>query len=612
MTEQSGHVECVVDPASRDVLDVARGVLGDLDVERVLARVLESARELTGARYAAVGVLDESRTALARFITTGVDDSTRRQIGAPPTGHGVLGELIRDPAPLRVANVGEHPRSYGFPAGHPPMESFLGVPVFVAGEPFGNLYVTEKQGGDEFTPEDERALVRLAEFAGIAIDHARRYSGTEARRDELEQAVHALRATVEIAHAIGGQTDLARTLELMAKRGRALISARALIIELETDEVLEVVVAAGEVPEGLVGQQFPLEGSLADTALRTGRTQRLSDQLKKARFFEHGLGQPGSDAQDGLIVPLIFRGKPLGVIVAVDRLADGPQFTAQDERLLEAFATTAATAVSTAQSAVTEQHRQRLAAAEQERARWARELHDETLQGLAVVRLGLAAADRAGGLDALADAVRTAIGQLEGDMSNLRALIAELRPAVLDELGLKVAIEALADRAGRNGLIVDAAIDLAYESGRAAQRHTSELETTIYRIVQEALTNAVKNGHATRGVVEVIENETTVEVSIRDDGAGFDPANRTEGFGVLGMRERAALLHGTIEIDSAPGRGTRVRGTLPVQRRAEPRDAQAAAADAASGLTQAQRDAPGRLVQPHPDLATAHSQRATL
>jgi signal transduction histidine kinase len=570
MTEQSEPVECVVNPASRDVLDVARGMLGDLDVERVLTHVLESARELTGARYAAIGVLDESRTALARFITTSVDDSTRRQIGAPPTGHGVLGELIRDPAPLRVAHVGEHPRSYGFPAGHPPMESFLGVPVIVAGEPFGNLYLTEKHGGDEFTADDERALVRLAEFAGIAIDHARRYSGTEARRDELEQTVHALTATVEIAHAIGGHTDLPRILELIAKRGRALISARALIIELETDEALEVVAAAGVVPEGLVGRQFPLEGSLADTALRTARTQRLSDQLKKARFFEHGLGRLGFDAQDGLIVPLIFRGQPLGVLVALDRLADGPQFTPQDERLLEAFATSAATAVSTAQSAVAEQHRQRLAAAEQERARWARELHDETLQGLAVVRLGLATADRAGGLDVLAEAVRGAIGQLEGDMSNLRALIADLRPAVLDDLGLKVAIEALADRVNSNGLTVDAAVDLAYEDGRAAQRHTSELEITMYRIVQEALTNAVKNGHATRGVVEVIEGETTVEVRIRDDGAGFDPANRTEGFGVLGMRERVALLHGTLEIDSAPGQGTTVRCTLPVQRRVEP------------------------------------------
>ena len=147
MNERVGAVERVVNVAPRDVLGVARGVLGDLDLERVLERVLESARELAGARYAAIGVLDESRTALARFITTGVDESTRRQIGSPPTGRGVLGELIRDPTPLRVASVGDHARSYGFPVGHPPMGSFLGVPVMVAGEPFGNLYLTEKHGG---------------------------------------------------------------------------------------------------------------------------------------------------------------------------------------------------------------------------------------------------------------------------------------------------------------------------------------------------------------------------------------------------------------------------------------------------------------------------------
>ena len=400
MSEQLGSVEGVVNVASRDVLDVARGVLGELDVERVLERVLESARELTGARYAAIGVLDVSRTVLARFITTGVDESTRREIGAPPTGHGVLGELIRNPAPLRVANVGDHPMSYGFPAGHPPMESFLGVPVLVAGEPFGNLYLADKQDGAEFTADDERALVRLAEFAGVAIDHARRYSGSEARREELEQTVDGLGAMVEISRAIGGQTDLALILELVAKRGRALISARALVIELQIDEGLEVVAAAGELPVNLVGRQMALEGSLAEAALRTGGTQRLEDELNQARFNEHGLGRLGFDAEDGLIVPLVFRGQPLGVLVAVDRVAAGPRFTGQDERLLEAFATSAATAVSTAQSVATEQQRQRLAAAEQERARWARELHDETLQSLAALRIGLASADPAGGLDA--------------------------------------------------------------------------------------------------------------------------------------------------------------------------------------------------------------------
>lgn len=566
MSERVGSVEGV---ASQDVLDVARGMFGESDVERVLERVLESARELTGARYAAIGVHDESRTT--------------------PTGPGVVGELIPNPTPLRVANVGNHPTSYASPTGHPPMENFLGVPVLVAGDPYGNLYLTDKQDGAEFTADDERVLVQLAEFAGVAIDHAQRYSGSEARCNELEQTVDALGAMVEISRAIGGETDLAVILDLMAKRGRALISAHALVIELQNDEGLEVVAAAGLLPANLVGQRMALEGSVAEAALRTGVTQRLANELNKARFNEHGLGQFGFDAENGLIVPLVFRGQSLGVLIAINRLEAGPRFTVQDERLLEAFATSAATAVWTAQSVATEQHRQRLAAAEQERARWARELHDETLQGLAALRIGLATADRAGGLDALTGAVRAAIGQLESDISSLRGLITELRPPVLDELGAKAAIEALAERVTSNGLIVDAAVGLAYDSGRAAQRYTPELEITMYRIVQEALSNAVKNGHATRGVVEVIEGASTIEMRIRDDGAGFDPATRTDGFGVLGMRERAALLHGTLDIESAPGQGTTVRCTLPVKHRVEPGPPTAPAAAPANGLTQTRR-----------------------
>ena len=581
MSERPGSANGAVNVASPDVLGVARSVLGDLDLEGVLQRVLESARELAGARYAAIGVLDESRTALARFITMGVDESTRCEIGSLPTGRGVLGELIRDPRPLRVASVGDHPRSYGFPAGHPPMGSFLGVPVMVAGEPFGNLYLTEKHGGGEFTAADERAVVGLAEFAGIAIDHARRYSGLETHHDELKQTVDALGVMVEISRAIGGQTDLPLILTLVAKRGRSLVAARALVIELEVDGGLEVVAAAGELPANLVGRQMPLEGSVAQAALRTGATQRLGDELNRARFNDHGLGRFGFDAEGGLIVPLVFHGQPLGVLVAVDRLAGGPRFTVQDERLLEAFATSAATAVATAQSVAIERQRQRLAAAEQERARWARQLHDETLQGLAALRIALGVADRSGGLEVLKAAVRAAIGQLDGDMSSLRALITELRPAILDDLGTKAAIEALAERVDNSGLTVEATVELAYESRRAAQRHTPELELTIYRIVQEALTNAAKNGHATRGIVEVIEGATTIQVSIRDDGTGFDPATRTEGFGVVGMRERVALLHGTLEIESAPGHGTTVRCALPVKRRPEP--------DAADSPPQRQR-----------------------
>ena len=207
--------------------------------------------------------------------------------------------------------------------------------------------------------------------------------------------------------------------------------------------------------------------------------------------------------------------------------------------------------------------------------------------------------------------MRAAIGQLESEMTSLRALITELRPPVLDDLGSKAAIEALAERVGSNGFMVDAAVELAYESGRAAQRHTPELELTMYRIVQEALTNAVKNGHAKRGVVEVIEGATTIEVSIRDDGAGFDPTNRTEGFGVLGMRERAALLHGTLDIQSAPGLGTTVRCTLPVQRRVEPGTPGAVAAPA-NGPTQAAIRRAGPASPTRPRLGDRRSLRATV
>ncbi len=178
-----------MDGATEGILDVARSVLADLDPDTVLERVLESAQELTEARYAALGVLNESKTELARFLTRGVDDSQHAAIGVLPRGRGVLGALIADPVPLRMSDVGRHPRSYGFPPGHPPMHSFLGVPIVIGGVPFGNLYLTEKAGGVEFSERDEQAVGVLAVFAGLAIDHARRYTDARERRDELERTV---------------------------------------------------------------------------------------------------------------------------------------------------------------------------------------------------------------------------------------------------------------------------------------------------------------------------------------------------------------------------------------------------------------------------------------
>jgi signal transduction histidine kinase len=565
----------MIDRAAHALLDVARVVLADLDLEVVLQRVLGAARDLTGAEYAAIGVLDSSGTGLARFITAGLDDATRADIGAPPRGRGVLGELIREPVPLRLQDVGSHPRSYGFPANHPPMETFVGVPVVVAGKPYGNLYLTDKEGGEQFTEDDEEALVLLAEFAGVAIDHARRFTGSEARRDELQKTVDALDATMQISRALGGQTDLDVILELVAKRGRALVSARALVIELLRDDELVVAAAAGELPDALIGRHVPLQDTVASAALRTHESQHFKVELNRLRFEQHGLGRLGLQATGGLVVPLVFGGRTYGALVALDRLQDGPHFSAEDERLLEAFATSAATAVATATSVAADRRAQRLAATELERGRWARELHDETLQGLAALRLGLAAARRVGTHEALDEAVEEAVAQLGSEVANLRALITDLRPAALDELGTAAAIRGLAERAARNDLDVDVSVDLRYEEGRHADRHTPELEIAIYRIVQEALTNAQKHGRARRAVVEVVEDDTSVCVSVRDDGTGFDTAEATNGFGLVGMRERVELLGGMLTVASAPGEATTITARMPARRRG----AELAAAD---------------------------------
>ncbi|HTD58667.1 MAG TPA: GAF domain-containing protein, partial [Solirubrobacteraceae bacterium] len=416
-----------MDRAAQGVLEIARSVLAELDLEVVLNRVLESARELTGARYAALGVLGSSRTELERFLTLGIDESEREAIGTLPRGRGVLGELIQHPTPLRLTDISEHPRSYGFPHGHPPMQSFLGVPILIDGTPFGNLYLTEKDSGEQFSDADEEAVMMLSELAGFAIDHARRYTGAREHRDELQRTVAALNATTQIARAVGAETDIDVILGLVAKRGRALVDARLLVIELVQRGRLVVSAGAGELPPTLLGKQVPLGDSAASAALRTRHAQRLQEPLTRARFDEHGLGTLGVEARGGLIVPLVFQNHSYGVLVAIDRLHDGPEFTSDDERLLEAFAASAATAVATAQSVASERQRQRLAAAEAERQRWARELHDDTLQSLSALRVGLSTAKRSRKPEVLERAVSSAIDHLEEGITNLRALITDLR-----------------------------------------------------------------------------------------------------------------------------------------------------------------------------------------
>ena len=431
------------EPRLRRLIDVGQGLLSELDPEAVLDQVLETAREITGARYAALGVLDRERRELERFVTRGVDAATHRLIGDLPRGRGILGVLIDEPSPLRIADVGEHPKSYGFPPGHPPMASFLGVPVLVRGQVWGNLYLTEKDGGGEFDAVDEESVVILAAWAAIAIENARLYDAAAARRDELEHSARRIEAARAIAVAVGAETELNPVLELIAKRGRALVEARSLVILLREGADLVVAASAG-VTARATGARVQISASTTGQVLETGTVQRIADMSSHLRFSAAEIGV--ADAHTALLVPLVHRGRGLGVLAAFDRGSDASMFSLDDEATLRAFAASGATAVALAQTVQQERLRHSLDAAEAERRRWARELHDETLQGLGALQVLLSSGLRRAEAGAMADLLRDGVAQVEREIENLRAIITDLRPAALDELGLVPAVEALVAR----------------------------------------------------------------------------------------------------------------------------------------------------------------------
>jgi signal transduction histidine kinase len=549
------------EPWIHHLLNVGRSLMTELDLGAVLDRVLQTAREITGARYAALGILNEDRSELEQFLTSGVDEETHRAIGALPRGRGVLGVLIEHPRPLRLPDVGRHPSSYGFPAGHPVMRSFLGVPIVIRGQAWGNLYLTEKQGG-EFCERDEEAAMILADWAAVAIDNARVYETSERRRQELEKAFRSLQATRDVAVAIGDEVALEHVLELIVKRGRALVDARSLVIMLRDGQELVVRASAGHIHE-LQGMRLPIAESISGQVLEHRRPERITDvaaRLQNARDeSEFGV----SDAHTALLVPMVYRGEALGVLAAFDRGAEGDAFGEDDEQMLRTFAASAATAVAMAQSVQADRLRSSLAAADAERRHWARELHDETLQGLGGLRVLLSSALRRNDLERAQEAMREGVAHIEQEIANLRAIITELRPAALDELGLRTAIEALLERhRQQSGFEIDD--ELALPGPSTEDRLNGDLETTVYRLVQEALTNVAKHARAEQVRVAIGESGEELSIEVQDDGVGFDPQTTDRGFGLAGMQERVTLAGGTLSVESGEW-GTLISARLPAR-----------------------------------------------
>jgi signal transduction histidine kinase len=435
------------------------------------------------------------------------------------------------------------------------------VPILIRGQAWGNLYLAEKDGG-EFSEQDEEAAVILADWAAIAIENARLYEVSERRREELEKAFRGLEATRDVAIAIGGEIALEHVLELIVKRGRALVGARSLVIMLRDGDELVVHASAGHVTDKR-GVRLSIAASTSGQVLERRRAERITDVAARLRIAPSVFGVP--DAQTALLVPMVHRGDALGVLAAFDRGQDGNVFAEDEEQMLRTFAASAATAVALAQSVQSDRLRTSLAAADAERRRWARELHDETLQSLGGLRVLLSTALRGDSLDRAQAAMRQAVEQIEHEISNLRGIITELRPAALDELGLRTAIEALLDRHREDsGLQIDADLRLPGPSADA-ERLDPDLETAVYRMVQEALTNIAKHARAEHVRVAIGDCDGELLLEVQDDGTGFDPAAKADGFGLSGMRERAGLAGGTLTVDSGE-HGTCVRACLPTRR----------------------------------------------
>ena len=534
----------------RGLLEAATALSSELSLDDLLQKLVGTAAALTGARYAALGVIDASGSALERFLTTGVDAETHAAIGDLPRGRGILGVLISDATPLRLESIADDPRSVGFPPNHPPMRGFLGVPILLRGRAYGNLYLTEKADGP-FTAEDQELVETLASHAAVAIENARLFEAATEWSAQLE-------ALNEVGTALAAELELPRLLALVCRRLRELIGARVVTIALaEPDGSLRVEAADGTGAGAIVGTLLSRSASKSGRVLERRRPERV-DSL--ADDPEVDLTMPEQlDARAGLFVPLVAGGRAIGVIAAHDKEGDDPRFDEGDLRVAENFATRAAVAVDLSARIAGDALRRVVEAQELERRRLARELHDQTGQELTSVLLGLKSVEEARGDEERAAALAAVREQVVQTLHDVRRLAVELRPKALDDFGLVPALERLRDTfAEQTGMQVELVSQLR-------GRLPPDVETALYRIVQEALTNVVK--HARAGAVSIVLARAggSVTALIEDDGRGFEADERERGgLGLLGMGERLALLDGMLKVESRPGAGTTIVAEVPL------------------------------------------------
>jgi len=536
----------------RSLIEAGIAVTSELSLDAVLQKIVEAAATLTGARYAALGVIDPSGRGLERFLTTGVDAETYERIGDLPHGRGILGVLISDAHALRLHDLTIDPRAVGFPPHHPSMQTFLGVPILLRSVAYGNLYLTEKEGGQDFTIEDEELTTLLAAQAAVAIENARLYESATRWLNQLE-------SLTEIGNALAAETELSPLLELIATRLGELIDAELVVIALPAARGdLRIEAAAGPNAEDLIGAVLSRSGSKSGRVLDRRRSERVDSTLEDLEVDQEIARRMG--LRSGLFVPMIAGERAIGVIAAHNRIGADPRFTDDELRLAETFAARAAVAVDLADRVARDALRRVVEGQELERRRLARELHDETGQALTSILLGLKRVEEAKSREEARDVAVGLREQIVQTLQSVRRLAVELRPQALDDFGLAPALERLGEAfAEGSGITVDVQANL--DSGRLP----AEVETALYRIVQEALTNVAKHAGASRVSVVVTRREGVVMAVVENDGQGFGAGGgEGGGLGLVGMKERVGLLGGRLAIESTEGAGTTIVAEVPL------------------------------------------------
>ncbi len=526
----------------------------ELSIDAVLQRIVEAAAELTGAAYAALGVIDQRGSGVEKFVVTGLDEETVEAIGPPPRGRGILGVLIRDAKPLRLPDLGLHPESVGFPPNHPPMRSFLGVPILLRGVAYGNLYLTEKGGGEDFTDEDQEAVQLLAAQAAVAIENARLYESTSRWLAQLE-------SLTEVGNALSTEIELPRLLELIVGRLRDLIDARIVFLAMPRSNGETVIeTAAGDEADQYVGVTLSQGSSKTARVLERRRSERVDSVIDDPEVDQSVVRR--IQARTGLWVPLILRDRAIGVLVAHDKNVADWRFSDEDVRIAEIFAQRAALAIDLSQRVARDALRRVVAGQELERKRLARELHDETGQALTSILLRLRSIEESTKeKPELREEVLALREIVVETLHDVRRLAVELRPKALDDFGLVPALERLAETFAEQ-----TDVDVHLQAALGEDRLPAEIETALYRIVQEALTNVVKHAQARTVSVVLTRKGQSVVAVVEDDGRGFDPAMAGEdGLGLVGMRERIALLDGRVTVESSERGGTTVVVEVPVR-----------------------------------------------